>query len=269
MSAALKSWLSKKIRRGTRLWGLLHSAYMLFSGNDWLEIRGRLRRTRQKKMMRVHAREFLEEILGVCGGLDMRPFLLRGTLLGYCREDGFLKHDYDIDLGLMEPDFRKVGKLKTALEEKGFVTYRDNRYAGPLKKIGERFLVKFIKPEWDLWVDFDFLYPWDGVVAYIEDTRYEYLYRKKELKREKTRADGVIGYALVYPQDLFDTWARIQFLGLDAWIPADAERYLELTYGEWRVKKSKDRTLYQNMKAVSYDRIAGKPVYLDLTHGRF
>ena len=253
MLSALKSHISKKIKKETHLWHFLRFFYMLFSGNYFLILRGQLRRHWQIKIMPLYGKKVLEDFLSACGPLGIRPFLLRGTLLGYYREGGLVKNDYDIDLGLLEQDFQKIEALKDALAKKGFVVYRDCCYTGPLKNIGSRFLIKFLQPLRGIWVDVDLLYQRDGLVAYIEDKRFQYLYEGKEIRDKKTLTTDVIGFALVYPEKIFAELTKVKFLGLEIWVPIEAEQYLKITYGDWQIPKSKNEAPYQNMKTLTYD----------------
>ena len=49
---------------------------------------------------------------------NIKYWLCYGTLLGYVRENGLLKHDFDFDIGLWNDDYSK--ELESALESHGF-----------------------------------------------------------------------------------------------------------------------------------------------------
>lgn len=54
--------------------------------------------------------------------LEIPFFLSSGTCLGYFREDKFIDHDYDIDLGIFEKDYRP--ELIDKMAERGLHLYR-------------------------------------------------------------------------------------------------------------------------------------------------
>jgi len=54
--------------------------------------------------------------------IDVPCFLSSGTCLGFFREQDFIKHDYDIDIGIMQSDFTE--DVLTEMENEGFELYR-------------------------------------------------------------------------------------------------------------------------------------------------
>ena len=49
---------------------------------------------------------------------------------------------------------------------------------------------------------------------------------------------GDVEYEFGFPADVFDDFVPVKFLGrIDAWIPSGTERFLEASYGDWRIPK--------------------------------
>lgn len=68
----------------------------------------------------VYLRRFgdgaLAQVLAWANRHKIRPFVCFGTLLGFVRDGGFIAHDHDLDLGVLEEDW---GQLKRALRSDG------------------------------------------------------------------------------------------------------------------------------------------------------
>src|SRR5262245_22500664 len=77
-------------------------------------------------LLRAFGPQLLTETLAVCRGLQMKPFLAFGTLLGHYRDGGFIEHDADVDFGLLQPDFPKLEALCAAMVKKGYVVRLHN-----------------------------------------------------------------------------------------------------------------------------------------------
>ena len=84
---------------------------------------------KQKKMLKAKNIEFskngkkvFSEFLEICNKLNIKIFLVYGTLLGYVRENGLLKHDFDFDVGVFSHDYNDV--LVENLIKNGFVLVR-------------------------------------------------------------------------------------------------------------------------------------------------
>ena len=73
-----------------------------------------------------------------------------GTLLGCVREGSFLKHDYDIDVGILADDYANKDILIAAMRRRGY------------ELAFERLYKQFVYPASKLWLDVDVLYRWNG-----------------------------------------------------------------------------------------------------------
>lgn len=162
-------------------------------------------------ILRFYGPAFLETVLRAAEALDMKLFLTYGTLLGHCRESGFIAHDWDIDLGILERDIPKIPRLKDAVTAKGYFVARESRHRMAFRD--RRNLVH---------LDIDYYFEKDGKTVH-----YIYNVAKRDL------------YTFSYPSDIFRAFASVRFLGtIDALVPIDAERFLTETYGDWRTPKT-------------------------------
>ncbi len=160
-------------------------------------------------MLQIFGQRFLQETLQACSNVGIRPFLAFGTLLGHCREGGFIKHDADIDLGLLEYDIHKIPHLTRAMQKMGYVVRISNDHE-----------VSFYKPHFPtLFVDFFVFYKKHDRAVYYDtrgDTKYEFF----------------------FPIETFDEWSEVKFLGhINVLIPKRAEEFLTSSYGDWRTPK--------------------------------
>lgn len=254
MAPDIRSWIRKKIPKSSFFGCSLHFFYNLILGNYFLDLAARYRRHLQAKNILIYGPEILRTTVGVCDELGMRPFLVRGTLLGYFRHQSLIPGDYDFDFGLLPDDFGKIGSLKKKMLERGFKVRSDNRYKNVLQKVGEIFLVQITHRRSGVWVDFNLFYRVNDKICYVEDRRLEYLYQGKEIENVRALGPEVVGYALAYEPQVFSKFKKVSFLQSDVWVPEAAEKYLEATYGDWRLEKKKAESFYHNLNTVRYDK---------------
>lgn len=155
----------------------------------------------------IYGRDMLRDFMISASGLGMRPFLMWGTLLGYIREGDFLKHDYDIDLGLLAEDYNKKEALVRAMAKRGYRVRHDVPYA-----------LSFETKDRLLHLDVDLLYPFKGELI-------------TSMCSEKT--DVLTAHRFLAKD--FETLENKMFPGnISVWVPGRAEHVLEMIYGEWR-----------------------------------
>jgi phosphorylcholine metabolism protein LicD len=135
----------------------------------------------------------------------MHPFLMWGTLLGCVREGTFLKHDHDIDIGILAQDWPKRSLLIEAMRKRGYGLEFDRNYK--MRFMGRDLLV---------WLDIDVFFPWQGKMICFVDHE-------------------IIGkFGAWFPLDAFNSFRSLTFVGTRISIPDPPERVLETAYGDWR-----------------------------------
>lgn len=148
----------------------------------------------------------------------LRPMLLWGTLLGAVRDEGFIRNDRDLDLGIMEAESARLPAFREAMLEHGYRVRIEN---------GDKLSV--VHPGHPrLFVDVDVVHPFrDGWAI--------------------TNSNAVPGrlFRYLFRNSVFEgtTAAR---LGdeLDVLLPAEPEGFLTAVYGDWRIPQPKAHFLY-------------------------
>lgn len=143
--------------------------------------------------------------------LNIPFFLSSGTCLGYVRERDFMEHDYDIDVGIEEKDYKP--EIINAMTRKGLYLYR---VLGSIKTGME---LSFYLPGFRAKIDI-FVHKDKGPKSCW------FSYNKEKDKK------------LQYCVTKFDR-KKVDFLGMEVDIPAPVKKYLEEHYGmDWRIPKS-------------------------------
>lgn len=75
-----------------------------------------------------NADKILNEIFQVTSELKMKTFLLWGLCLGFVRDEGYIKGDNDLDIGVICPERERRRMLTAALKEKGYVYGNPHRF---------------------------------------------------------------------------------------------------------------------------------------------
>ena len=165
---------------------------------------------RRKKYiaLQLYGESILRDILSACKELNMKPFLLFGTLLGHQRDNGFIAHDTDIDLGMLKEDFSQISQLKSKMKKKGYIIRGESQYGISFRKM--RFK--------GLHVDITLIYEENNRMACSTGIREQRGVR-------------------YYPREVFSGLLTVKFMGkIEVFIPAQADNYLTLTYGEgWKI----------------------------------
>ena len=163
--------------------------------------------------------------------LNIPFFLSSGTCLGYYRENKFIDHDYDIDIGIFAEDY--VDRIINEMKNEGLIIYRIlGSVKGGLElsfKLNGTRLGNFAKI--DIFLHY---YETD------EDNNkkiYWITYSPAHTGRKKIK----------YRVSAFDI-KNVKFMGLNVNVPYPTKKYLEDHYGkDWNVvKKWKDYKYYKS-----------------------
>lgn len=149
---------------------------------------------------------------------QLRWFLISGTFLGLIRENGFLAHDYDIDLGVFEDEIDIAATIKTIMASETFV----------LKKYDHHKSTLFQPKTPSIDPDVPYILKLVHVTGIHIDLFIHY---------HDTRTDPAIdwhGSSLHrWENSAFDL-IPYPFYNMTVLGPADANRYLTENYGDWR-----------------------------------
>lgn len=202
-----------------------------FARNPWLALRLMPTfdpfhsKSLQRLSLRIFGRDFLEDLYAAAREVGVRPFLMWGSLLGCVREGRLLRHDRDIDVGILFNDYARKDALIAAMQKRGYVVERDRKYK-----------LRFTRHGFVLYIDVDVFYPWGGSMICAEQT-----------------AEGrIVGAS--FPLSAFDRLKEVACLdGLQVLVPDPPEPVLEVIYGDWRTPVKKYRSVDNSNKLVLAD----------------
>lgn len=166
--------------------------------------------TTPRLMPRDTALKALIDVTNVLDEYGCTHWLSDGTLLGAIRENDFIAHDYDIDVGVLASSFDPKA-VHALIDEYGFTLSQtwgvpEDGFSLSVERDNIR-------------LDIFFYYPRDAGLY------YSYYARLTMTKAKR--------YDCIYPEV---TCIKRVFLGHKFWVPKDAEKHLETQYGpDWRV----------------------------------
>lgn len=182
-----------------------------FRHRPWLTLRHiwtvnpNVRKSCEAFGLKVHGGAFVRDFTAASREAGMKPFLMWGTLLGHVREGGPLKHDKDLDMGILAADWPKRQALIEAMQKRGY----------ELRQVRD-YKIVFVRRDWITRMDIDLFFPWEGKMVC--------------LARE---GDGSFRGAWFRP-DAFGNFRSSTFLDSEVLIPDPPEPVLEAIYGDWR-----------------------------------
>ena len=159
--------------------------------------------------------ENLKEVNSIFKENDCSFWLAYGTLLGYVREDGFIQHTNDIDIGVFFKDFNKniiYDMIQDGWELIHIIGYPFDSMLISWRKRGERMDMHFFYDANDSQVytsNLGMIFTKKNTPLFIK--RYDYYHKKFDLK-------------------------SVSFLDTPFFVPENPEFYLEEIYGSnWRM----------------------------------
>ncbi len=160
----------------------------------------------------------IKEFLKICDSLNIECWLVYGTLLGFIRENGLIKHDYDFDLGMWKSDYNK--DFQETLITNGFELV--HQFEGIDYDAFEQTYKKNN-------VSIDIFYSYKN-----ETETWTHVFHRE---KDDTLAPNIWKVRkLPYPNKGL---VKVSFFDEPVFIPSNSEEYLALTYGEnWRIPDS-------------------------------
>lgn len=155
----------------------------------------------------------LRDLNSIVPFLGHKLYLISGTFLGHHRENGFLSHDYDIDLGINIEDFKESDFLEKIKQSDFFVLRKYDFHVevgcqeGAFTYRSYPALLKLVHQN-GLNIDI-FIHHLEGNNRWHGSIIHKWSNSEFNLKED-------------------------QFSGIDVYVPDAADRYLTENYGDWR-----------------------------------
>lgn len=171
------------------------------------EIKSKFRKNKYKVLSEVH-RIFSRE--------NIDYFIDFGTLLGMIREKDFLKHDFDLDFGVLPKKDINCQLVREELKKAGFKHISENIYDG--KVVKDRFIFSGVK------VDFAYYKPQDNfLTCWLFYKPPQDNLGKHERRVVEIRHSSITGLK------------KIEVRGVVFFVPENPEKVLQEKYGEgWK-----------------------------------
>lgn len=183
-----------------------------------------------------HGFEVLRKITVALNKKEVKYWLDYGTLLGIIRNQGILKHDDDIDLGMMATDYSE--EIDEIFLKEGFILVSTVH----LKQ--DNTLVQKVFTFNEVRVDLFFYFKaHNKMFSYAADNR-TYLLNKYHLKQGE--------YLAIKSAFSYQTTKQIRVNGACFSIPSAPRKYLQEAYGDWETENKNFDYLFDS-KAVVID----------------
>jgi hypothetical protein len=178
-------------------------------------LRGRI--TSQSMLLHLYGEDMLRDALACCQSLHLKPFLVFGTLLGHYRDGGFIEHDQDLDLGLLEEDYGCRAEVIDLMKTRGYLVRlnTDDEVSFYRKGLWESNCAGCFVDFWR------FTRQGDKVIHRIYDNT-----------KDEHRT-------YVFSADIFEDFTKTRFMGRhDVLVPVKTDKFLQESYGDWRVPRT-------------------------------
>ncbi len=175
----------------------------------------KLARHQTRRSVREHdAIVALDEMMKLYESLPGKLFLISGTFLGMIREQRFLEHDYDIDLGCFYEEVDCEALMSAIASSKTFfikeVCYFSEFKNGEFQRSAKPLVIKLIHSSY---LTIDIFLHFEEPTTYVHGSSIH-----------------------LWENTKFDL-AKYDFYGMKCWGADDYDRYLTENYGDWRVEK--------------------------------
>lgn len=171
-------------------------------------------------ILHVYGPNFLKDAAEACEIVGVKPFLIFGTLLGFVRENDFISHDHDIDLGLLDEDFQKKHLIKEIILKKGYK-----------QRIGNDYELSFFHPEYPfIGIDFWRVYKKDNhmVLGLLSEDGKNTLFN------------------YYFPLEAMNEFRIVNFHNNKILIPWDPTIFLSTVYGKWQILQKNYHYIYDS-----------------------
>ncbi len=192
---------------------------------------------RECTLLKPHRVYLMKAIVDLLNELGVTWFLTDGSLLGWNRDKKMTPDDYDIDISIVESDALTVWKNRHKLpsdvvlenvgaaDQSGIVWVTDERSIpfDPSTKSAKKLAAykTTLPPK-----------PTEGPVFFWEAGVDILTYRKEEDGwHNNYNMNGCNLSATAFPNDVIFPLLKTEFEGVEAYVPRDAKRWLEMNYG--------------------------------------
>lgn len=160
----------------------------------------------------------LKDFYTICRKNKVSPFITCGTLLGYTRDNDFIDHDLDIDVGILSEQFNL--NLIKELINNGFIFYHN---FGLLKDSFEFSIIKY-----NIKLDVFIYYK-------LDDGCYNAVY---DAINNNWGSNIHNMYIYYYPKEIFyGDLIEVNFKGIDIYIPKNYKDFIKYHYGDNYIDK--------------------------------
>jgi hypothetical protein len=174
-----------------------------------------------RKIKRLHkyGYEALNRVHNTLSSKNIPYYCEAGTMLGIVRDNGFIKHDDDIDIAIM-PDIVKPVEVLKAFKDSGFGFVHGFLYEGQISEFT-------VSDRSGITIDVFFH-------KYVpnDKTRFHEVFMRWYADRKYPEASA--NTALQFNFRGADSLKEVQVNGVTTVIPTNAEEMLDSAYGPWR-----------------------------------